>query len=45
MTFYLHVEVDDVEEDNFVAGNEAEGDANDKEETQDELYSKRNMAK
>ena len=39
------MEVDDVDKYNFVAGKEAEGDANDKEETQDELYSKRNMAK
>jgi len=30
------VEVDDVDEGDFVAGKEAEGDANHKEETQDE---------
>jgi len=31
-----YMEVDDVDKDDFVAGKEAEGDANDKEETQDE---------
>ena len=37
MTFYQFVEVDDVEEDDFVAGKEAaEGDTNDKDKTQDE---------
>jgi len=34
------VEVDHVDEDDFVgAGKEAEGDANEKDETQDESYS------
>jgi len=32
----FNVEVDDVDEDDFIAGKEAEGDANAKEETQDE---------
>ena len=42
MTFYLYVEVEDVEEDDFVAGKEAaEGDTNDKDKTQDEWYSKK----
>ena len=31
-----NVEEDDFDEDDFVAGKETEGEANDKEETQDE---------
>ena len=35
------MEEDDFDEDDFVAGKETEGEANDKEETQDEWYSKK----
>ena len=34
-----NVEVDDFDEDDFVAGKATEGEANDIEETQDECYS------
>jgi len=38
---FINVELDYVDEDDFAAGKEAEGDANDKDETQDERDSKK----
>ena len=35
-SFFIYVEVDDIDKDDFVAGKEAEGDAIDVDETQDE---------